>query len=37
MSQQQTTIEHVLRDRGSDALYTVPAAASVSVAVAGTV
>ena len=33
MSQQQTTIEHVLRDRGSDALYTVPAAASVSVAV----
>ena len=33
MSQQQTTIEHVLRDRGSDALSTVPAAASVSVAV----
>ena len=29
----QTTIETVLRDRGSDALYTVPAAASVSEAV----
>lgn len=29
----QTTIETVLRDRGSDALYTVPAAASVSDAV----
>ena len=34
MSQHQTTIEHVLRDRGSDALYTVPAAASVAEAVA---
>ena len=29
----QTTIEMVLRDRGSEALYTVPAAASVSQAV----
>ena len=34
MTQQQTTIEHVLRDRGSEALYTVPAAASVAQAVA---
>jgi CBS domain-containing protein len=33
MSPQQTTIEHVLRDRGSDALYTIPAAASVAQAV----